>query len=83
MHPSLITPGEIYEYLIDLWATSHLFKAGHRLRLEVSSSNFPRYDRNPNTGNDFGTDSELRQAKQQVFHDDLHPSHLILPVIPR
>ena len=51
--PSLITPGEVYAYTIDLWATSHVFKAGHRLRLEVSSSNFPRYDRNPNTGHDF------------------------------
>lgn len=83
LHPTLITPGEVYEYTVDLWATSHVFKAGHRLRLEVSSSNFPRYDRNPNTGNDFGVDAELRTAEQTIFHDRRYPSHLLLPVIPR
>ncbi|HKA54420.1 MAG TPA: CocE/NonD family hydrolase [Candidatus Binatia bacterium] len=81
--PTLITPEKVYEYTIDLWATSHVFKAGHRLRLEVSSSNFPRYDRNPNTGHDFGVDTELRSARQTVFHDHRYPSHLVLPVIPR
>ena len=81
--PSLITPGEVYEYSIDLWATSHVFKAGHRFRLEVSSSNFPHYDRNPNTGHDFGVDSELQTAQQTIFHDSRYPSHLVLPVIPR
>jgi putative CocE/NonD family hydrolase len=82
-HPTFITPEKVYEYTIDLWATSHVFKAGHRLRLEVSSSNFPRYDRNPNTGHDFGVDAELRTAQQTIFHDSRYPSHLILPVIPR
>ena len=81
--PAPITPERVYEYAIDLWATSHVFKAGHRLRLEVSSSNFPRYDRNPNTGADFGADSELSTALQSVFHDRRYPSHLVLPVIPR
>ena len=81
--PTLITPGQVYEYAIDLWATSHVFKAGHQLRLEVSSSNFPRYDRNPNTGHDFGVDAELQTAQQTIFHDHRYPSHLILPVIPR
>jgi putative CocE/NonD family hydrolase len=81
--PTLITPEKVYEYTIDLWATSHVFKAGHRLRLEVSSSNFPRYDRNPNTGHDFGADTELRTARQTIFHDNRYPSHLVLPVIPR
>ena len=79
--PSLITPGEVYAYTIDLWATSHVFKAGHRFRLEVSSSNFPRYDRNPNTGHDFGVDSALQTAQQTIFHDSRYPSHLVLPVI--
>lgn len=83
LYPTLITPGKMYEYTVDLWATSHVFKAGHRLRLEVSSSNFPRYDRNPNTGHDFGVDAELRTAEQTIFHDGRYPSHLILPVIPR
>jgi len=81
--PTLITPEKVYEYTIDLWATSHVFKAGHRLRLEVSSSNFPRYDRNPNTGHDFGGDAEVRVAQQTIFHDQRYPSHLVLPVIPR
>jgi len=82
-NPTLIIPGEVYEFTIDLWATSHLFKEGHSLRLEVSSSNFPRYDRNPNTGSDFGIDTELRTAQQKVFHDTRYPSRLTLPVIPR
>jgi len=81
--PSLITPDRVYEYTIDLWATSHVFKPGHRIRLEVSSSNFPRYDRNQNTGHDFGVDSEVRTAKQTIFHDGRYSSHLVLPVIPR
>jgi putative CocE/NonD family hydrolase len=81
--PTLITPGQVYEYAIDLWATSHVFQAEHRLRLEVSSSNFPRYDRNPNTGHEFGVDAELHPAQQTIFHDNRYPSHLVLPVIPR
>ena len=81
--PSLITPGKTYQYSLDLWATSHVFKAGHRVRLEITSSNFPRYDRNPNTGNDFGIDSELRAARQTIFHAPDSASHIILPVIPR
>ncbi|MGH7865819.1 MAG: CocE/NonD family hydrolase, partial [Candidatus Binataceae bacterium] len=81
--PTLIIPGKAYEYTIDLWSTSHLFKAGHRLRVEISSSNFPRYDRNPNTGHDFGVDSELTVARQTVLHDVNHSSHVVLPIIPR
>jgi hypothetical protein len=81
--PSPIVPDRVYEYRLDLWATSHLFKAGHRLRLEVSSSNFPRYDRNPNTGHDLFADAELAQAHQSVFHDSRYCSRVILPVIPR
>jgi putative CocE/NonD family hydrolase len=81
--PTLIKPGEVYEYTIDMWSTSHVFKAGHRIRLEVSSSNFPRYDRNQNTGHDLGADAETRPAQQAVFHDSNYPSRLILPVIPR
>lgn len=80
--PSLLQPGEPQQYEIDLWVTSNVFKRGHRLRLEVSSSNFPRFDRNPNSGNPFGTDTELLTAKQTILHDEKHPSHLVLPVIP-
>jgi uncharacterized protein len=82
-YPTPIIPGQVYEYTIDLWSTSHVFKQGHRLRLEVSSSNFPRYDRNQNTGHEIGMDAEMQPAMQTVFHDSRHPSHVILPVIPR
>ena len=81
--PQLLEPGKAREYRIDLWVTSNLFKAGHRIRVEVSSSNFPRFDRNPNTGKTFGSDTELVKAQQTIYHDAEHASHLILPVIPR
>ena len=81
--PTLIAPDKVYEYGIDLWATSHVFKAGHRLRLEVSSSNFPRHDRNQNTGNDLFVDRELKTARQTVHHKGPYASHMVLPVIPR
>jgi uncharacterized protein len=81
--PALLEPGKAGQFEIDLWVTSNLFQRGDRIRLEVSSSNFPRFDRNPNSGKPFGTDTELLSAKQTVFHDAGHPSHLVLPVIPR
>jgi len=81
--PSLIEPQQIYRYEIDLWVTSNVFLPDHRIRLEISSSNFPRFDRNPNSGKQFGTDTELLQATQTIYHDPGHPSHLLLPVIPR
>ncbi|HEX5501365.1 MAG TPA: CocE/NonD family hydrolase, partial [Thermomicrobiales bacterium] len=78
---SLIEPGRPYEYTIDLWATSNVFKAGHRVGLQVTSSNFPRWDRNPNTGHPFGADAELRVAQQQILHDREHPSRVVLPLV--
>jgi putative CocE/NonD family hydrolase len=81
--PALLEPGQIERFEIDLWVTSNLFKRGHRLRLQVSSSNFPRFDLNPNSGNPFGTDTNLLSARQTIFHDREHPSHLVVPVIPR
>ena len=80
--PALLTPGEPTEITIDLGATSNLFKAGHRIRVEVSSSNFPRFDRNPNSGGVFGEDREVRTADQTILHDAAHPSRLVLPVVP-
>ena len=80
--PTLIEPGKVYRYEIDLWVTSNVFLPGHRMRVEVSSSNFPRFDRNPNTGHPFGADAELEKANQTVFHDAEHASHVLLPVIP-
>ncbi|MBV9712474.1 MAG: CocE/NonD family hydrolase [Ktedonobacteraceae bacterium] len=79
---ALIEPGKAYEYEIDLWATSNLFKKGHRIRLDVTSSNFPRWDRNPNTGHAFGEDSEVVVAQQTILHDAAHPSYVVLPLVP-
>ncbi|HJU29219.1 MAG TPA: CocE/NonD family hydrolase, partial [Candidatus Binataceae bacterium] len=81
--PKLLAPGKAYEFAIDMWSTSNLFKAGHRIRLEVSSSNFPRFDRNPNTGHELFADAETRPALQTIMHDRGFASHLILPVIPK
>ena len=81
--PDPIEPGKVYEYKIDLWATSNVFLKGHRIRLEVSSSNFPRFDRNLNTGKDAATSSEFVKATNSVLHDKEHPSALVLPVIPQ
>lgn len=79
--PTLVTPGDVVEYHIDMWSTSHLFKAGHRIRIDITSSDFPRYDRNPNTGHDFGIDSILQKAEQTIFHDVHRASHIILPIL--
>jgi putative CocE/NonD family hydrolase len=81
--PSPITPGTVYEYTIDLWSTSFVFQPGHRLRVEVASANFPRFDRNANTGHALFADAELQAATQAIFHDTARPSHIVLPVIPR
>lgn len=81
----LLEPGAVYELSIDLVATANLFKAGHRIRLEVSSSNFPRFDRNTNTGGTIATESEAAciVAVNRVFHDHSRPSHLVLPIVER
>ena len=79
--PKPITPNRVYEYKIDLWSTSNVFLKGHKIRLEVSSSNFPRFDRNLNTGKDDATDGEIVKATNTIFHDATHPSALILPVV--
>ncbi len=80
--PVLLEPGKPYELTIDLGATSNRFLPGHRIRLEVSSSNFPRYDRNPNTGAPFGQSAELVVARQTIWHDRSRPSRLVVPVVP-
>lgn len=78
-----LQPGRIEKYEIDLGATANVFKAGHQLRLYVSSSNFPRFDRNLNTGEPVATGTRMVKADQIVYHDAQHPSALVLPVIPR
>jgi len=78
----MLTPGEITKFKIDLGVTSNLFRKGHRIRIEISSSNFPRFDRNPNTGRVIADETELRSAQQVIYHDRRHASYVLLPVIP-
>jgi uncharacterized protein len=78
-----IEPGQAYEYTIDLWATANVFKAGHAIRVDIASANFPRWDRNPNTGAPFAQETELRPGHQTILHDAEHPSHVVLPIVPR
>jgi putative CocE/NonD family hydrolase len=77
-----MNPGQIYEISLDLWATSNVFLRGHSLRLEISSSNFPRFDRNLNTGEEIRTARTVATASNTILHDAQHPSWLVLPVIP-
>src|SRR5262249_18673861 len=79
----LLTPGKVSEFTIDLCGTSNMFLKGHRIRLEVSSSNFPRFDRNPNTGRPLFADSEWQPALQTIRHDRKFASFLTLPVVSR
>ena len=79
---SWITPDAVHNYSIDLGYTATVFREGHRIRLEVSSSNFPHFDRNPNTAVSFGQGAQLQKATQQVLHDQAHPSQLVLQVAP-
>ena len=80
--PVLMTPGAVYEFNVKMGVTGHAFLPGHRIRIQVSSSNFPRFDRNLNNGGPPGIDPEIVVAKQRVYHDDRYPSHVLLPVIP-
>ncbi len=80
--PEMMNPDQVYKITVDLWATSNVFKKGHILRLEVSSSNFPRFDRNLNTGAEQATSREFISATNTILHDAEHPSALVLPVIP-
>ncbi len=79
--PAFLNPGQTYKFTVDLWSTSNLFRKGHRLRLEISSSNFPRFDRNLNTGEDAASARKSVPATNTIFHDAKHPSALILPVV--
>jgi putative CocE/NonD family hydrolase len=83
--PELLEPDRVYELRLDLWATANVFLPGHRIRLEVSSSNFPRFARNSNTGGVIAGEAagEYRPAINRIFHDAARPSRLILPIIER
>ena len=78
----LMTPGEAYEFTIKLYPTSNVFKKGHRIRVDISSSNFPRFDVNPNTGEPLNRHRSTNVATQTIYHDASRPSHIVLPVIP-
>jgi putative CocE/NonD family hydrolase len=82
--PELQTPGSVTQYQIDLWSTAMLFKAGHTIRVDISSSNFPHFDRNLNTGNPIGTDTmdNALVASQTIFHDAVRASQIVLPILP-
>jgi putative CocE/NonD family hydrolase len=80
--PQFLNPGQVYELAVDLWSTSNVFRKGHRIRLEISSSNFPRFDRNPNTGEDLRSAKNLVSATNNIFHDADHRSALMLPIVP-
>ena len=75
-------PGAIYAFTIELYPTSMLIKAGHRLRLDISSSNFPRFDINSNTGEPLNDNRRTRIATNTIYFDPAHPSQVVLPVIP-
>ena len=79
---SLLTPHEVYEYVIDLWATSNVFLAGHRIRVDITSSSFPRWDRNLNTDAPLGEGTETIIAHQTILHNRTYPSRIVLPIIP-
>jgi hypothetical protein len=76
----LMTPGQAYELVFELYPTSNVFQKGHRIRLDVSSSNWPRFDVNPNNGGPLGVKGEYRTAFQAIYHDAERPSHVVLPV---
>ncbi len=80
--PTPTTPGHAYEYQIHIWPTSYEFRTGDLIRVEISSSDYPQFAPNPNTGVPFGTDANTRSATQTILHDAQHPSAVILPVIP-
>jgi putative CocE/NonD family hydrolase len=77
----LLVPGEIYELTIHPFPTGNLFKKGHRIRLDISSSNFPRFDVNPNTGEPLGKSRLIRTVENSIYHDPAHPSHIVLPIV--
>jgi len=79
--PKPLTPGDVVEVEVDLWSTAHVFLAGHRLRLQVCASDFPRYDRCPGTGESSAVAKQIAPQRNRIFHDPQRPSHLVLPVI--
>jgi putative CocE/NonD family hydrolase len=80
--PELLTPNKTYEFEVDLVGTANVFLPGHRIRVDVTSSHFPQFDRNPNTGEPIARSAKVRVAAQTIFHSAERPSHIVLPVVP-
>ena len=78
----LLTPNQKYAYDIEMTGTANVFKPGHRIRVDITSSNFPQFDRNPNTGDPLGSSANVRIAKQTIYHGGDNPSHIVLPIVP-
>jgi putative CocE/NonD family hydrolase len=78
----MLAPGQPYEFTIELYPTALVVMPGHRIRVDISSSHFPRFDVNPNTGEPLNANTGWRVATNTIFHDPHHPSRIILPVIP-
>ena len=74
-------PGKLYPITVRLYPTSNVFKKWHRIRVDISSSNFPRFDVNPNTGEPLAQHRRLQTAVNTIRHDAEHPSHIVLPII--
>jgi putative CocE/NonD family hydrolase len=81
-HSELMKAGEVYQISIDMYPTAMIFKKGHRIRLDISSSNFPRFDVNPNTGEPLNDNRRSAAAVNTIYHDDRHPSQIMLPIVP-
>ena len=79
--PTMMTPGEVYELTIPMYGTGAVFGRGHRIRVDISSSNFPRFDPNPNTGEPIGRHHHTQPADNTIHHDAAHPSRITLPVV--
>jgi uncharacterized protein len=79
--PKLLEPGKVYEFTVDMVGTANVFQSGHRIRVDVTSSNFPQFDRNPNTGEALGASDRVRAAQQLIFHDVARPSAILLPIV--
>ncbi|SRR5712692_8545298 len=81
-YAELMKAGEVYPFTIEMYPTSLVFKKGHRIRVDISSSNFPRFDVNPNTGEPLNDNRRWAVAVNTIYHDAQHPSQILLPVIP-
>jgi putative CocE/NonD family hydrolase len=77
----LMEPGKVYPVTVKLYPTSNVFKKGHRIRVDISSSSFPRFDINPNTGEPLNDNRRSISAVNTIWHDAAHPSHIVLPIV--